>query len=398
MSVKPCIAHVLYRLDTGGMENIMVKLINHTSEHYRHAVICLEEFTDFRERIEATDVSCVALHKQPGKDWSAYLRLWRTLRQIKPDLVQSYNIGAIDAVVIARLCGVRRVIHAEHGRDAGDPRGESRKYRYLRRGLSPFIDRFVVVSRELERWLTTRVGIHRSRVVHIANGIDVASVTPSPDRNASRLRFQAFAFPGMVLIGTVGRLDPVKDHLGLLSAFSALGDLLPQERHRLRLVIIGEGPQRPALESQIERLGLTGRVWLLGNRSDVLSLLAEIDIFALSSIAEGMPVTVLEAMAAALPVVATAVGGVGEVVSAGETGAVVAAGKPRELAEALVPYVQDAALRERHGTAGRHRVESQFSLAAMVSAYTTLYDGLLYGHHRPPRNVAEGPPTRRKVR
>ena len=397
MNGKPRIAHVLYRLDTGGMEQIIVTLINQTSHRYRHAVICLEGFTDFRERIEAADVSCVALNKNPGKDWGCYLRLWHTLRRLRPDLVQTYNLGAIDAAPIARLAGAQRVVHAEHGRDAADPRGESRKYRYLRRGLSPFIDRFVVVSQELEDWLIGKVGIHRPQVVYIANGIDITGITPSSSGKDHRPLLEAFAPPGTLLIGTVGRLDPVKDHLGLLSAFDRLGDWLPAERDRLRLAIIGEGKQRAELETQIKRLGLTGRVCLLGNRSDVASLLAEFDIFALSSVAEGMPVTLLEAMAAGLPVVATAVGGVGEVVLPGETGRLVAAGDPHAFAKALAGYVLDTVLRGRHGMAGRHRVASQFSLSAMLSAYTTLYDGLLNGRGHLPQNVADTSVTGRKV-
>ncbi|MHB8425769.1 MAG: glycosyltransferase, partial [Gammaproteobacteria bacterium] len=119
--------------------------------------------------------------------------------------------------------------------------------------------------------------------------------------------------------------------------------------------------------------------------------------FALSSVAEGMPVTLLEAMAAGLPVVATAVGGVGEVVLPGETGGLVAAGDPHAFAEALAGYVRDTVLRGRHGMAGRHRVESRFSLSAMLSAYTTLYDGLLNGRGRLPQNVADTSVTGRKV-
>ena len=398
MNGKPRIVHVLYRLDTGGMEQIIVALINRTSHRYRHAVICLEGFTAFREQIEDPGVTCVALHKKPGKDWGCYLRLWRALKNLKPDLVQTYNIGALDAAAIARLAGVRRIVHAERGRDAADPRGESRKYRFLRRGLSPWIDRYLAVSRDLENWLTERVGIAPSKVIHIPNGIDVTRFAPAPRQKAARPLLGAFAPPGTLLIGTVGRLDPVKDQLGLLSAFDRLGDLLPAERDRLRLAIIGEGRQRPELETQIKRLGLTGRVSLLGNRSDVAALLAEFDIFALSSMAEGMPVTLLEAMAAGLPVVATAVGGVGEVVLPGETGRLVAAGDPHAFAEALAGYVRDTVLRGRHGIAGRHRVESQFSLSAMLSAYTTLYDGLLNGRGHLPQNVADTSVTGRKVR
>jgi len=385
MNARPRIVHVLYRLDTGGMENILVTLINQTCQRYRHAVICLEGFSAFRERIADSGVPCVALHKQPGKDFGCYLRLWRTLKDLKPELVQTYNIGAIDAAPIAKLAGVRRIVHAEHGRDALDPQGERRKYRYLRRGLSPCIDRFIAVSRELEDWLNAKVGIPRSHVVHIANGIDTTQFIQAASARENRPLLRAFAPPGTLLIVTVGRLDPVKDQMGLITAFKHLCVLLPEERDRLRLVIIGEGLQRAALESQITSLGLGDQVQLLGNRSDVASLLTECDIFVLSSVAEGMPVTLLEAMAVELPVVATDVGGMSEVVLSGNTGLLVPMSDPQALAKALSGYVLDNDLRARHGAAGRERVETGFSLSDMVSAYTALYDGLLGNSVRHPQ-------------
>ncbi|MGH8182830.1 MAG: TIGR03088 family PEP-CTERM/XrtA system glycosyltransferase [Rhodanobacteraceae bacterium] len=377
MNDRPLIAHVLYRLHTGGMERMLVKLINHTSQRYRHAVICLEGYGGLRNQIESADVSCVALNKQPGKDWRCYFRLWRVLRDLKPDLVHSLNFGTLDAAPIAKLAGVRRVVHAERGRDASDPRGESRKYRRMRRWLLPFIDRYLAVSMDLQHWLTDAVGIPPSRVVCIPNGIDVKAFDPAARAYGMRPLLGSFAPPGTLWIGTVGRLDPVKDQAGLISAFSDLCEMLPDMRERLRLVVVGEGPQRHALESQIVRTGVSSQICLLGKRMDVAALLAEFDVFALSSIAEGMPGVVLEAMASGLPVVATAVGGVGEVVSAGVTGTLVPPGDPKALATALAGYVRDAALRTRQGKAGRERVEVCFSLQKMLSAYTALYDDLL---------------------
>ncbi|MGH8145753.1 MAG: TIGR03088 family PEP-CTERM/XrtA system glycosyltransferase [Rhodanobacteraceae bacterium] len=388
MNDKPLIAHVLYRLDTGGMERVLVTVINHTPQ-YRHAVICLDRFSAYRERIKDPDVSCLALHKKPGKDWGCYFRMWKVLKELKPDLVHTYNIGALDTVPVAKLAGVSRIVHAERGRDASDPHGENRRYRNLRRWLSPFIDRYLAVSKDLQEWLTEKVGIDPSRVVCIPNGIDVASFAVAPSKKEVRPLLGSFAPPGTILIGTVGRLDSVKDQAGLISAFKLLCESLPGMREHLRLAIAGEGPQRPALEAQIGRLGLEAQVCLLGNRTDVSALLPEFDIFALSSIAEGMPGVLLEAMAAGLPAVATDVGGVSEVVSSGITGLLVPAGNPQSLAEALAKYVCDEALRSQHARAARERVESGFSLDAMLSAYTALYDELLAG----PRAPSSTPPV-----
>lgn len=377
MNRKPLIAHVLYRLDTGGMERVLVTVINRTQAKYRHAVVCLDQYTAYRDRIVDPEVPCFALHKKPGKDWPCYFRLWKVLRQLRPDLVQTYNSGALDAGPVAKIAGVRRVVHAERGRSADDPNGERRKSRALRRWLAPFIDRYLAVSRDLRDWLTEKVGIDPERVVYLPNGIDAAGFAISPARKSARPLLASFAPPGNILIGTVGRLDPVKDHAGLLAGFKLLCESLPEMRGTLRLAIAGEGSERPVLEAQIAQLGLEEQVCLLGNRDDVPAILAEFDIFVLSSIAEGMPGVVLEAMAAGLPVVATDVGGVKEVVSCGITGSLVPAGNPAALSHAMSNYVLDESLRVQHGSAGRRAAETRFSLEHMLSSYTALYDELL---------------------
>lgn len=394
MSDKPLIAHVLFRLDTGGMEQIALSVINRTGDRYRHAVICLAGFAAMRRQIEDTAVPCLSLDKKPGKDWGCYLRLWRALRALKPDLVQTYNIGALDAAPVARLAGVRRVLHAEHGRDAADPYGQSRKYRLLRRRLQPFIARYLTVSLDLQDWLVNDVGLAPAKIVYIPNGVDIARFSAVSGQRRERSLLRVVAPPGTLLIGTVGRLDAVKDQAGLISAFKILCDSNPESGAHLRLAIIGEGGQRANLEQQIAQLNLASQVYLLGNRDDVPALLAECDLFALSSLAEGMPLTVLEAMASGLPVVSTNVGGVCEVVSDGVAGTLVAPGDSAALAGALRRYVEDQALRVQHGRAGRTRVETQFSLAAMLSAYIALYDELLNtrahsARSNPPSRLAE---------
>lgn len=377
MSEKPLIAHVLYRLDTGGMERIVVSLINATRDRYRHAVIALAGMGTLRLEIEGTVEACLSLDKKPGKDWPCYFRLWRALRALKPDAVQTYNLGALDLAPVVKLAGVRRLVHAEHGRDVTDPRGENTKYIHLRRALAPFIAKFVAVSPDLQSWLIERVRIRPSKVLYIANGIDPATFTTTRFPSRPRKLLGDFAPSGTVLVGNVARLDKVKDHACLISAFKCLHEMARETSVDCRLVIAGAGPQRDALQHRIERLGLSRTVRLLGNRDDVAQLLAECDVFALSSIAEGMPVTLLEAMASGLPVVATNVGGIASVVEDRVTGTLVPAGDPQALAFALHAYVTNENLRRQHGEAGCARVEKQFSLRAMVSNYAALYDELL---------------------
>lgn len=384
MREKPLIAHVLYRLDTGGMEQVAISIINHTDQRYRHAVIGLAGIGALRNRIANQTVPCLSLDKRPGKDWGCYFRLWRTLRRLKPDLVQTYNIGTLDIAPVARLAGVRRVVHAEHGRDVTDPQGAHRRYRAMRRWLQPFISRYLAISSDLETWLRQDVGIAPAKVACIPNGIDIARCAGSAASREHRPLLGAFAPPGTLVVVNVGRLDPVKDQAGLIEAFKILCDASPATASHLRLVIVGEGVYRGTLEARIDEFGLRDRVCLLGNREDVPGILAECDVFALSSIAEGIPLTLLEAMAASLPVVATRVGGVGEVVVEGVTGRLVEPGNPAALARALRGYVEDESRRGHHGRAGRERVEQRFSLSAMLAGYTSLYDEVLAkGGHVP---------------
>lgn len=374
---RPLIVHVLHSLDTGGMERVVVSLINRTRDRYRHAVVCLGGFGALRDEIEDPAVACLALDKRPGKDWRCYVRLWRALRALRPDLLQTCNLGALDAALVGKLAGVRRVVHAEHGRDVSDPRGANRKYRRLRRWLQPCIDRFVAVSQDLADWLRDDVGIRASKIACIPNGIDTARYAALAGARTARPLLGEFAPPGTLLLGTVGRLDAVKDQAGLVDAFASLCEADASRATRLRLAIVGEGAERERLEQRVAHHGLGDRVRLLGNRVDVPALLAEFDVFVLSSVAEGIPLTVLEAMAAGLPVVATRVGGVGEVVVDGATGALVPPSDPSALVTALRACVDDAGLRQRRGEAGRVRVEAKFGMTTMIGSYASLFDGLL---------------------
>ncbi len=162
----PLVAHIVFRLDYGGLENGLVNLINHMPpSSVRHVVIALSEATEFASRIERDGVEVYAIGKKPGKDPAAYLRLYRLLRRLKPDVVHTRNIGTMDCQVVAWLAGVSRRVHSEHGWDTTDQEGRSGKYRMLRRALSIFVGRYVALSRELEEWLVNDLRVPHSNVI-----------------------------------------------------------------------------------------------------------------------------------------------------------------------------------------------------------------------------------------
>jgi sugar transferase (PEP-CTERM/EpsH1 system associated) len=371
------VVHLLYRLDIGGLETVVVNLINHLpQDRFHHAVISLTDCSDFKERIHHPNVSFYQLHKKAGKDLAVWWRLWRRLRQLKPDILHTCNIATLEGVVPARLAGVPVVIHAEHGRDDYDLDGSNKKYLLLRRLLIPFVDRVVPVSEDLARWLRLQVKIPATKINKIVNGIG----SPLPPRNRDvrqPLPDRRFAPPETFIIATVGRLWPVKDQANLLRAFAYLLSMEEMEADRLRLVLIGDGPQRANLEALAEQLRISDKLWISGWRKDVPQLLRGVDLFALPSKAEGTPLTILEAMAAGLPVVATQVGGVADLVVSGETGTLVPSNDPQALAQALHPYIKDPHLAHIQGEAGRLRFLNNFTLERMVQQYKRLFESSL---------------------
>jgi sugar transferase (PEP-CTERM/EpsH1 system associated) len=353
------VVHVVHRFDFGGLENGLVNLVNlMPADAARHVIVAMTEASDICSRITRTDVRVVALGKRPGQDPAAYVRLYRLLREIRPQIVHTRNVGTLDCQLVAWLARVPTRIHGEHGWDTHDPEGKNPKYRAIRRALAPLVHCFVALSRELETWIVRDVGIAASRVVRICNGVDIT-------------RFGAARTPGHAVrvIGSVTRFNEIKDPLNTVSAFIELCRRYPG----LRLLMVGDGPLLEGARSLLDRAGLEGSACLPGAVVDVAPYLAGMDVFVLGSRREGISNTVLEAMAAGMPVVATAVGGNLELVEDGVTGYLVPAGSPSALAAALGHYVNHPELIEAHGQAGRRRVESHFSMAAMIDGYTQLY-------------------------
>ena len=369
----PLVVHLLYRLDIGGLETLLVDIINRMPAHsYRHAIVCLTDYTDFARRITRPGVELIALHKQPGLGLDMHLVLWRLLRRLRPAILHTYNFGCMEYAATGFAAGVPVRVHAEHGRDARDPQGLNRKHNLLRRLVTPFIDRIVPVSLDLRRWLGDVVGVPDRKLVLIDNGVDTERFRPALPDDARAEPWQDD--PQVFVIGSVGRLQDVKDQATLIDAFAELRRLLPQER--LRLVLVGDGPLREALAERVAAAGLQDCVWLAGARADVAPPMRSFSLFALSSIAEGTPVTLLEAMATGLPVVATAVGGIPDLVADGVAGTLVPPRDPAAMARAFAAYATSRDLARRHGDAGRAHVERKYSMHAMLATYVDLYDGL----------------------
>lgn len=368
------IAHVIFRLGTGGLENGVVNLINNLpAERYRHCVICMTDYTDFRNRIKKDNVQVYCLNKKPGQDIAVYWRLWKLLRIIKPDILHTRNLSALEAQLPGALAGIKYRIHGEHGRDVEDIEGTNPRYVFLRRLFQPIVRRYIPMSKDLENWLIKYIKVPSNKISQIYNGVDINQFSIADIKPLSILPLE-FRSPELMLIGTVGRQAPVKDQITLVKAFIHLIQNNQDARHLVRLILVGTGTVQSKLRDLCLEAGIEKLVWFAGERQDIASIMQTLDLFVLPSINEGISNTILEAMASGLPVIATNVGGNPELVKNNQTGYLVSKQNPIEMAKAFNKYIDDPALLKSHGKAGRLLCEKKFSLQRMVDDYIQVYD------------------------
>jgi len=310
--------------------------------------------------------------------------------------VHTRNLAALEATLPAWIAGVPARLHGEHGRDVGDLDGSSRRYQRVRRLFRPFVTRYVALSPDLASYLRERVGVPATRIDQVYNGVDTARFRPAPGGRAA-IDACPFREADHWLVGTVGRMEKVKDQTNLARAFVSAVRADPEARARLRLVLVGDGKLKREVETILESAGVRELAWFAGERADVVPLLQGLDCFVLPSLAEGVSNTILEAMACGLPVVATRVGANAELVEQDVTGRTVPAADSDALAREIGAYFTTPALARQHGQAGRRRVERRFSLERMVDDYDRVYRGLLRTH-RPVRSAAAAAAPRPGVR
>jgi len=371
---RPLVLHVMYRFDTGGLENGIVNLINNMpSDAYQHAVLALTDVTDFSRRIQRSDVEFISLRKPPGHGVWQYYKLFKLFRELRPAIVHSRNLAALEVQAPAWAAGVPIRIHGEHGRDVGDLDGNNLTYQRLRRLYKPFVHHYLALSRDLNDYLVDKVKVRQEKITQIYNGVDTVRFRPALG-GPQPIPGCPFDPTQHWLVGTVGRMQVVKDQVTLAHAFVRNLALAPELQARVRLIMVGEGPLRAKALAVLEAAGVAHLAWLPGERGDVASVMRGLHVFALPSLAEGISNTILEAMASGLPIIATAVGGNADLVVDGQTGYIVPSNQPQAMAHRLVELASNPELAYRMGQAGRQRVQTTFSMESMVSTYQRVYD------------------------
>lgn len=351
------VVHLVEALGLGGLERVVQALARHTdAERYQVEIICTGSEGVLAGEIR--DAGTAVWFEPLGGYYPAdIVKLTARLRRLRPDLLHSHgHVAGVQSRVASLLAGVGRRVHHLHTIDTSLRPRHRRLERLLARSSCSILCCSEAVARHARRDLH----LPESLVVVVPNGIEPA---PAVSRNeASAL----LGHPAGSLIGCLGSLTTHKGQAVLLQAASRL-------RRRVTLIFIGEGPERGRLEAMATQAGTP--VVFLGALSDARRVLPALDIVVVPSIArEGLGLAALEAMDAARPVIASAVGGLPEVVADGQTGLLVPPADPQALAHAIEALLDSPELGQRLGEAGRRRVESHFRASAMVRRVEGIYE------------------------
>lgn len=368
---RPVICQVLHSLTVGGAEMLAARLARHLSDQFRFVFACLDDLGTLGADLSREGFLVEVIGRQPGFDVSCVRRLATFVRREQAEVIHAHQYTPF---FYCRAPGPLRprppVLFNEHGRFFPDL--PNRKRMIFNRLFLRRQDRVVAVGESVRQALIVNEGIPAQRIEVIYNGVRLDDFASDP-----QLRTQVRGELGLELDAPVAiqvaRLDYLKDHCTAIRAAERVVRRLPN----FRLILVGEGPERPKIEAEIAARGLGQHVKLLGLRTDVRRLLSAADLFLLTSISEGIPVTLIEAMGARLPVVSTGVGGIPEVVIPDSTGLLARSGDDDALANAVVKLLADHALRDKLGQAGRERASRMFAEDEMHRRYVRLYREML---------------------
>jgi len=353
-------------LDVGGVEQLALTLARQfRGDGFQTLICCIEDRGRLAEQAEREGIPVHALCLEQQGKWRGLRALCRLLRQHHPVVLHTHNFKPFYYGALTRLLGAADVhVQTRHGAFTKTHRAHWR-YRWMRR----WADALVTVSEDGRHRLSQQSGLAVDKIGLIPNGVDTDQFCPATDKAAVRRQLGLPATcPAIV---TAARFSPEKDLGTLLRAFAAVRQSLPDTE----LWLLGDGAERANLEALRRELGLGDRVRFFGARPDVRLFLQAADLFALSSVSEGLSIALIEAIASGLPVVATDVGGNQEIINPPEAGRLVPARDPQALGHALVQVLGDSALRHKLSQAARKRALEKFSLERMLQSYRELYLG-----------------------
>lgn len=370
MNRKTKVLYVIWSLEKGGAEGVVISLARGLDPaHFEPRVVCLNEEGNRARALTDRGIPVYALHKKAALDIAFLRRLTRLIRDEAPDIVHTHLWGAnFWGRIAARRAGVPVIVATEHNVDVWKG-----WFHRLADNILAKQSQCVIAVSEKVREFYARRGVPAERLRTIYNGIPVERYTCEKEVEKQRLVSEFRSLDGCAVITTIGRLVPAKDHRTFLEALR----LVAAEEKNIRAFIIGEGEEKKALEAFAREARLDETVYFTGYRSDIPRFLSASDIFVLSSTREGHPLSVLEAMASGVPVVATDAGGTAEVVVDRVTGSLVKPKDPRALAMAILDLLRNRELAGRMSEEARRTVREKFSLETMIERHERLYTELL---------------------
>lgn len=356
--------HLIQGLDVGGLEYMVVALLNRLDrKEFLPSVCCFDTLGGLQEKL-SKDTKIVLLKRKPGVDFRYPFKLASLLKKNSIDILHLHNSTAFFYGVLAgKIAGLNRIIYTEHARDVAP----NIKVRIMDKILSHMTYRIVVVAEFLKRNLVQREWMDPANITVIYNGIDGDKFTRDYDRE--EVFRELTISPQSKIIGIVARLDPIKNHQCLIRAMKTVLD----NYQDAVLLVIGDGPLRHELEELVAAEKLGKNILFLGTRNDIPRLLSVLDIFVLCSLSEGLPLTILEAMAAGKPIVATDVGGIPEVIQEGIEGIIIPSDNENRLAEVIIDLLRDEKKRLDMGERARRKFMEKFTIETMVQRYEALY-------------------------
>ncbi len=370
--MKTSVLHIIYSLYRGGAErSIETLLLGSSAGKYIHTVCALEDGGDLVHRFRSLGTEVVVMEKSRRGRLSLLPRLSSLIGRTKPDILHLHNSPAGFWGTIASVTARPRIpiVRTEHS--PWRPDGMNPVYRALYPRLASRASSIIAVSDHARRSYTDRFPFLGERFITIHNGIDPSSFLALPDKRICRSILSLP--PDGMIAGTVGRLVPVKNHLLLLEAFATVRKAVPDSH----LAILGDGSLEPALRLAAIELGIHTVVSFFPPTPEVARFLSSLDIFVLSSDSEGLPLTLLEAMASRIPSVATSVGGIPEVIRDGDNGILVPAGSPAALAGGMVELMKDRSKRLSVGDRGVETIKNRFSAERFIEETEAVYDKVL---------------------
>ena len=354
------ILYVIWSLDLGGAEQVVMNLaLNLNPEHFEPAVCCLNEKGRFASRLEEKGIRVFELRKKPSFDWQVIGKLVSLIRREKINLVHTHlftaNFWGRIAAGIARV----PVISTEHNVDVW------KKWPHFAadRILSKFNKKIVFVSHGVEKFYREKLPHLNGKSRILYNGIETKRFEYILGLPVSDLK----------TVGTAGRLVPQKAQIEFIKAIS----ILIKRGKKIRGLIVGDGPLKVSLEESVQKYGMSEHIVFSGFSSEMENVYRTMDVFVLPSFREGFPMTILEAMAAGVPVVATRIGGVDECIDHGSDGFLIPTRDPHAIAEAVEAILENEHLRNEFVRKAHEKVNSRFSAQTMIHAHEILYDEVL---------------------